>query len=137
VSHSPILCLGAGSGHRGLALGGPGNQSVTEIDAEAGGGSSRVWAAGPISVRVGSQFIDRPDANVKTRGKSPLDEVEDALDERTVRLVWGVHEEAHLLNSIRQIKMSQRQVLKSSRQAPVLRCALSDSRSPSVADSLA
>jgi hypothetical protein len=122
VSHSPILCLGAGAGHRGLALGGPGNQSVTEIDSEAGGGSSRVWAAGTISVIVGSQFIERLDANVKTRGKSPLDKAEDALDERTVRLTWGMHEEAHLLNSIRQIRTSQRQVLESSRLTPVLRC---------------
>jgi hypothetical protein len=122
VRHNPILCLDAGAEHRGLALGGLGNQSVTEIDAEAGGGSSRVWAASPINVRVGSQFIDRPDANVKTRGKSPLDEAEDALYERTVRLAGGVHEEAHLLNSIRQIRTSQRQVLESSCQAPVLRC---------------
>lgn len=74
VSHSSILCLGAGAGHRSLTFGGPGNQIVAKIDAEAGGGSSRVWAACPVSVRVGSQFVDRPGANVETRGESPLDE---------------------------------------------------------------
>ena len=66
MSHGPIFCLGVGAGHRGLALGGPGNQIVTEIDAEAGGGPSRVWTACPVNVRVGSQRINRSGANVKT-----------------------------------------------------------------------
>jgi hypothetical protein len=34
MSYNPILRLGVGAGHCGLALGGPGNQTVAEIDAE-------------------------------------------------------------------------------------------------------
>ena len=50
-------------------------------------------------------------ANVETSRKSALDVAKNALDEGKVRLSRAVHEEAHLLDRIRQARAGESKVL--------------------------
>ena len=50
-----ILSLRAGAGNCSLAFGRPGDKVVTEVDAVAGGGASRVGATSPVGVGVRCQ----------------------------------------------------------------------------------
>jgi len=68
VSHSTVFCLSTRAGDRGLAFGGPGDQVVAEIDAEARSGPPGVRATSPVSIRVCGQRLDGAGANVKTGG---------------------------------------------------------------------
>jgi hypothetical protein len=52
MGDSAILSLGARPGHRGLTLGGPGDQVVAKKDAEAGGRASGVRNCHPKEVGV-------------------------------------------------------------------------------------
>jgi hypothetical protein len=58
---------------------------------------------------------------VETGGERALDVAENALDQREVRLTRGMHEEAHLVNSVLQVRPSQGEVLESTHNTPVVR----------------
>jgi len=48
---------------------------------------------------------------VESGGECALHVAQDALDQREMKLAGIMHEEAHLLNSIRQVWACERQVL--------------------------
>jgi hypothetical protein len=48
---------------------------------------------------------------VKSGGESALDIPQDALEHRQMRLSRVVHEKTHLLNSIGEVRTSQREIL--------------------------
>jgi hypothetical protein len=52
VGHSAVLSLGTGAGDDGLPLGGPRDEVGAQERGIAGGGPTRVRAAGPVSVGV-------------------------------------------------------------------------------------
>lgn len=58
---------------------------------------------------------------MKTSGEGALDVAKNTLDQREMRLSGVMHEETHLLNGIGQIGASQRKILKSIGDTPVLR----------------
>ena len=60
-----------------------------------------VWAPCPVSVEVCNQLVDRPNADVEASRQCALHIPKDALDQREVSVVWVMHEEAHLLHSVR------------------------------------
>jgi len=80
MSHSSVLRLHTGAGDGGLSLGRPRDEIVAEVDAEAGGGASRVGAANPICIRVCSEGLDRADTQVKTEGECALHVAKDPLE---------------------------------------------------------
>ena len=66
MRNSTVLGLRARAGHSRLALGGPGNEVVSEVDAVARGGTAGVGAAGPVGVGVGRDGSPRSGRNVET-----------------------------------------------------------------------
>jgi len=96
------------------------HQVVAKDVTEAGGGAACVGAARPVSVRVGGELADVSSAQVKTGGEGALDVLENALDQREVRLAGIMHEQAYLLNSICQIRPCQGEVLEGTGETPVL-----------------
>ena len=61
----------------------------------------RIQIASPIRIGVSSQGLNSAGANVKSEGKCALHVMQNALDQREVRLAWIIHEEAQLLNHVR------------------------------------
>lgn len=67
-----------------LALGGPREEIIAKEYAIAGGGTMRIWAASPISVRVSNE-LPRAAGKAKTESDSALDIPQNAFDESKVR----------------------------------------------------
>jgi hypothetical protein len=57
VGNGAILRFGTGPGHSVLAFGGPGNEVITKEDRIARSGLASIWAASPVSIRVGNQLM--------------------------------------------------------------------------------
>jgi len=56
---------------------------------------------------------------VEAGGESALQVAEDPLDHREVRLAGIMHEEAHLLDGVCQVRTRQREVLERASKVPV------------------
>jgi hypothetical protein len=120
MSHNTILSLGTGARNCSLALGRPGYQAVTIVDAIPRGGATRVRIASPISIRIGCQSSRGCGLEVKTKIQSTLKVAKDPLNESKIRLARSMHVKAYLLNSVLNIRASVREILKSTGNIAVL-----------------
>jgi hypothetical protein len=115
MSHNTILSLGTGARNCSLALGRPGYQAVTIVDAIPRGGATRVRTA-----RIGCQSSRGCGLEVKIKIQSTLKVAKDPLNESKIRLARSMHVKAHLLNSVLNIRASVREILKSTGNTAVL-----------------
>jgi hypothetical protein len=67
IGHNMILSLGAQSGDDVLALGGPGDEVVTEEHSIARGGPACIWATRPVRIRVDHQLGGGGASQVETK----------------------------------------------------------------------
>lgn len=119
VGHCPVLSLRAGPGDGSLSLGGPRDEVIAEVDAVARSGATGVRTPSPVRIRVSGERLDVADAQVKTGGKRALQVAQDPFEQGQMWLARVMHEKAHLLNRVCQIRSSQRDVLESTDDAPV------------------
>jgi len=130
-----VLGLSIGARDCGLALQGPGGQVVAEEDVEAGGVAPGVRTTGPVCVRVRAQGLNCSNADVEAGRECALHVAQDALDQREMWLVRVMHEEAHLMHGVPQVRPGECEVLQGTGEAAVLRGV--GHAAPSEADSLA
>jgi hypothetical protein len=111
MSNRAVLNLSTRTGHRRLALGGPRDQIVAEEDVVAGCRALGIWTTCPVRVGVCGERVNQPRAEVEVDGQSALHVAEDALDQREIRLARKVHEEAHLLDHVGELRTGECQVM--------------------------
>lgn len=119
VGDDTILGLSARARDGVLSLGGPRDQIVTEEDTVARSGATCVRTTSPIRVGISNKTILRGGRKLETVVKCALDVSKNPPDQGQVLITWVVHVETNLLHSIGDVRAGERQVLKSTGEAPV------------------
>jgi hypothetical protein len=106
MSHSTVLSLDTGAGHRGLPIGGLGHQSpgCRRNRHSSQGGTASVGTASPICIRVRSEGGGRRKVEVQTKVEGATDVAEYPLDKVEVWFPGSMHVETCLLNSMSNVK---------------------------------
>jgi hypothetical protein len=107
MGNRAVVSLSTGARDGRLALGGPRDQVVAEKNAVAGHRAPGVWTACPVRVKVCGEGVNRLEAEVETGGESTLHVAQDALDQREMGIAGIVHEEAHLLDRVGELKIGK------------------------------
>jgi hypothetical protein len=111
MGNHAVLSLITRAGDGRLAHGGPRDQVVAEKNALAERRAPRVRTACLVRVGVCGEGVNQLEAKVETGGQSTLHVAQDALDQREMGLAGIVHEEAHLLDRVGELKIGELQVL--------------------------
>ena len=90
-----------------MALGGPGDEAATEENSIAGGGSSGVRAASPVSVGVDDELSWSRAGNDKTKTDSALKVAKNPLGSNKMNFPGIMHVQADLLNGVRDVGPSE------------------------------
>jgi hypothetical protein len=119
VGDSPILRFSTRARHRVLTLGRPRDQVVAEEGAVPRGGAPGVWTASPVRVGVGDEAVRRGRRELETVTKRALDVPKNSFDQSQVLIPRVVNVKTNLLHGVGDVRTSECQVLKSTRQAVV------------------
>lgn len=119
MSDSPVLSFHAGAGDGRLSLEGPRDEIIPEVDAVAQRRASHVGAASPVGIGVHRQGRCGGGTQRETMVEGPFDVPQNSFDEHQVWLARIMHEEARLLDCIREVGTRKRQVLQGTGETSV------------------
>lgn len=119
VGDAAVFGLRTGAGHRRLALGGPGDERVAEVDDEAGRGTACVGAARLVSIGEGTYIECGRGAEMETEGRRAVHVPQHTLDQSEMALARGMHVQADLLDGVGELGAGDGEVLQASSDASV------------------
>jgi hypothetical protein len=121
VGHGATLSLSARSRDDVLALGGSGDEVVTEEHSVARGGPTCIRATRPVRIHVDRQLGGGGRASqVEAEVQGPSQIAQDALHRGDVRFLGIMHMKANLLDGVGDVGVGERQVLEGPGEAPKL-----------------
>ena len=112
MGYSSILSLCTRVRDRGLLTRTPRDEIASKEDAITSGGASIIRAANPVTIKKGMELRGGLPTKEKTMGDSVLEIAKNSLDSAPMWNSGVMHELAHFVNSKRDIRPSERKVLK-------------------------
>jgi hypothetical protein len=119
ISHSTVLVLVAGVGDDWLPLQGPGDEVVAKEHGESESGPACVGIATPASIGVDDKVGGHGPMKNKDEDGGASEVTQDPLHSGEMWLLWCVHMEAHLVDSIGDVRACEDEVLQGPSETPI------------------